>query len=142
MRRLRPGSLDELGLASALRDMVDEWRSRHDPDCELRIDGEVPDHSDALNIHVFRIVQEALNNVEKHASATRVQVDLRCAENDVLTICISDDGRGFDDESATGGLGLLGIRERVAILNGSLSVDSAAGRGSRLTVHVPLSAID
>ena len=87
---------------------------------------------------VFRITQEALTNVVKHAEAKTVHIGLACRERSVV-LAIEDDGRGFAREQVTGGgLGLVGIRERVASVSGALEMESKRGAGTLLTVEIPL----
>ncbi|NNL99435.1 MAG: HAMP domain-containing protein [Gammaproteobacteria bacterium] len=142
MSRLRPGVLDELGLVSALQEMVDAWNAHHDDTfCRFNaeIDGLVLDRDAEIN--VYRIVQEALTNVARHAAADTVSVALsvggqggagRC-----LRLTISDDGTGFEPSTVRRGLGLLGIHERVALLGGTVSVESARGHGVTIDASIP-----
>jgi signal transduction histidine kinase len=90
---------------------------------------------------VYRIVQEALTNVWKHADATRVEVRV-CCEDRVVTASVADNGRGFNVESTMRsretGLGLFGMQERVALVGGTLNLTSEPGRGTRVAIHIPL----
>lgn len=141
MRRLRPVALDELGLGPAIQYCVDQWRRRHPAvKCEVRIDG-VPDSlGEAANITLYRMVQEGLTNVTKHARASAVTVALT-AEADAATggvrVDIVDDGVGLDEQIGRSGLGLPGLRERVEMLGGRFWVDSAPGRGTALHASLP-----
>ena len=91
-----------------------------------------------LETAVFRITQEALTNVVKHAEATTVRITFACGERSVA-LAIEDDGRGFSQaRRADGGFGLVGMRERVASVNGALDIDSTRGAGTRLAVEIPL----
>jgi signal transduction histidine kinase len=91
-----------------------------------------------LETALYRIVQEALTNVIKHADAKTVSVVLT-KQGDRVAVVIEDDGRGFDPGAQPGdGLGLLGMRERIALVGGRLSIESAAGRGTAIAVEVPL----
>jgi len=144
---LRPSVLDDLGLESAVR-----WYAARfvEPSgvsvrCEVEgLEGRLPPE---LETAVFRAIQEALTNVVRHADAETVLLQLSRRDN-LLTVEIEDDGRGFDvtsvaKPSASGrGLGLLGMRERVELMGGHLTVESASGTGTRLlfTVPVPLDA--
>jgi len=137
MHRLRPPALDELGLGRALQQLVTDWNARHAPaHCSLSADELGPALGDDADIHVYRIVQEALTNAARHAGAGVVRVALAAAGEGVLVI-IADDGRGFDPERVRHGLGLVGMRERVNAMRGELAVDSAPGRGTRIRVRVP-----
>lgn len=141
MTRLHPSALDELGLVSALELMVDDWNSHHgDSFCQfnaVRLDADVgPD----ARINIYRIVQEALTNVAKHAHGAEVRIII--ASDDAmphagLTLEISDNGPGFDAETQARGLGLLGIRERVNSMQGKFELTTSAGLGTRLAIHVP-----
>jgi two-component system sensor histidine kinase UhpB len=143
MRRLRPIILDELGLHASLEDLIENWRTRN-PEIELEFDGDerVDEHAGSARIHLFRIVQECLTNVLKHAYARHVRVALRLDESDHLSarrivLEISDDGCGFDPGQPRRGFGLLGIRERVASLGGTVRLRTRPGTGVSLQVQVP-----
>jgi len=133
---LHPSLLDDLGLPAAIGWYLDGFGKRHEIAVELLHEGMnerlVPETEAAL----YRIVQEALTNVAKHAKATLVLVYLRRAGGRV-TVTIEDNGVGFDGAVAPRGLGLIGIRERVAQLQGTVSLDSAPARGTRLTAELP-----
>lgn len=141
---LRPASLDDMGLDAALQAMVRDWSETRGVRGELHIstilDGRLPPDMES---HLYRIVQEALNNVAKHAGASRASVLLRRTSGDVEVI-IEDDGRGFDVESITtsreGGMGLTGIQERASLMGGHLEVESTPGAGTTLFVRIPLQA--
>jgi signal transduction histidine kinase len=136
---LRPPALDELGLAPALKDLSRSLEHRGGPTVDLEIDlpaaGRLPTKLEAT---IFRVSQEALTNVVKHADAATVRVRLSCRERSVV-LAIEDDGRGFSTENArAGGFGLVSMRERVASLDGSLAVESSPGAGTRISVEIPL----
>jgi len=140
---LRPSMLDDLGLLSALRWYVDRYTTRADVEVEFEaVALEERLHPD-LETVLYRVVQESLTNVAKHAQAGRVQVHLERKEF-AVTALIEDDGVGFSVEEVRGrevderGAGLLGIRERVSTVQGSLNVESAPGEGTRLTIEIPL----
>ena len=101
MRRLRPVLLDEFGLVRALEELVDGWNERHaDAFCRLATRGRLDDLGDAVNISVYRIVQECLTNATKHAHATEVGVDVERTEDGALRLAIADDGQGFEPGAA------------------------------------------
>ena len=134
---LRPGILD-LGLAAAVEWQVQEFQARTGIQCKLRLPAQevvAPDASTAL----FRILQETLTNVARHAGAMRAEVVLR-KQRDRLVLRIHDNGRGFDQAgtSLSGSLGLLGMRERAAMLGGGVSISSAPGKGTTVTAWIPL----
>jgi PAS domain S-box-containing protein len=133
---LRPGILD-MGLASALEWQVQEFQARTGIPCNLRLlthEAFAPDVSTAL----FRILQETLTNVARHAKATRAEVVLQ-KQRDRLVLWMRDNGRGFDqaDPSLSKSLGLLGMRERAAILGGQVEISSAPGKGTTVAAWIP-----
>lgn len=143
LHRLRPGLLDELGLADSLREMVAKWRKHHPSiSCDLVLEGNLADLNGPLNITVYRIVQEALTNVASHAEASQVSVRLRrpAGEGDVpnfLLLSVEDNGKGIDSRGLTSsGLGMLGMRERVIAADGDFRVSSAPGQGTRIDVQL------
>ena len=137
---LRPASLDHLGLVVALRQHVSALRRKHD----LSIDFEAVGFDDkrlpsVVETNLYRIVQEALTNVARHAKATRVGVFLE-QHSDKVVVVVIDNGIGFDPVAVSaqdGRLGLVGIRERAEMLSGTLTVESAAGAGTVVSVEVP-----
>ena len=136
---LRPAALDDLGLETALSNYVEKWSDRssisldfHSGLDKLRLPAQV-------EIAVFRIVQEALTNVLKHAQANRVSVMLEY-RNDELLVIVEDNGCGFQPGKERDGLGLLGIHERVALVGGKLNIESELGSGTTLVVRIPASA--
>ena len=139
---LRPALLDDLGLVPALQFQLEDFLRRSGIQCEFVEDG-VADHlPDAVKTCVYRVVQEALHNCEKHSGARKVRVTVRQLPACLVTE-IEDDGRGFQTDAQRGaGLGLLGIRERAANAGGSLVIDSAPGRGARIAVRIPLEAVE
>jgi two-component system sensor histidine kinase UhpB len=144
MRRLRPASLDELGLISALEEMVADWNSRYDSVvCEFQADGRFDKLSEALEIGLYRIVQESLTNVAKHADAARVDIRLAIDGQDMgqrVMLTIADDGKGLDLATVTPGLGLLGMRERTESLGGTFGILSEPGGGVRISLFIPIAA--
>ena len=134
---LRPSVLD-LGLAAAVEWQVQEFQARTGIQCKVRLLTQevfAPDVSTAL----FRILQETLTNVARHANATRVEV-VEQKVRDRLVLRMRDNGRGFDSEdpSISKSLGLLGMRERAAILGGQVNIASAPGKGTTVTAWIPL----
>jgi two-component system sensor histidine kinase UhpB len=139
MRRLRPVLLDEFGLVRAIEDLVDGWNDAHaDTFCKLGTRGGLDDLGDAVNITVYRIVQECLTNVSKHAQATEVAIEVERAADGPVRLSIADDGRGFEPGAAPAGLGLLGMRERVEALHGKLELATGGGRGVRIMIAIPV----
>ncbi|MBI4699831.1 MAG: sensor histidine kinase [Deltaproteobacteria bacterium] len=135
---LGPAILDEIGLAAAVERQCLDFAERTGATVERTIQADGPALSPAVESTCYRVVQEALTNVTKHAAATRVSVSLRTLP-DAVRLEIRDDGRGFDAEARVGaGRGLGGIRERVALLGGEVQVDAGPGRGTALRVRLPL----
>ncbi len=144
IRQLRPVGLDELGLGAALEHCIDTWRPRL-PEVRLNLElsGEFGDLTEAVTLTVYRVVQEGLNNVAKHAAAGQVTMRLErtppgTGSPDFVTVTIADDGVGVDTKVPTQGLGLIGMRERVAALAGHLEVSSTPGSGFQLKAQIPV----
>jgi PAS domain S-box-containing protein len=138
---LRPAVLD-LGLAAAVEWQVQEFQARSGVQCKVRLlIREVVTSS--ASTAMFRIFQETLTNVGRHAKATRVEVVLQ-KQQDRLVLLIHDNGRGFDqlDPSLSKSLGLLGMRERAAVLGGQVDISSAPGKGTTVAAWIPLASPD
>ncbi|MGQ0577884.1 MAG: ATP-binding protein [Betaproteobacteria bacterium] len=137
MRRLRPVALDELGLRSAVQYSVEQWQRRHaGVRCTFSAEGELDDLDEQTNITLYRLVQECLTNVAKHADATKVDISMARAAQEVR-LSFSDNGRGFDPSQKRRGLGLVGLRERVEALAGHFELESMSGRGVHVQAVVP-----
>lgn len=140
---LRPTDLDNLGLADACASFCSEAQSRSGIKVQHRIELPAARLPAATELHLFRIVQEAINNIEKHSRAKTVKVYFK-AEDDAVTLKIQDDGCGFDSKTtrrskSTGhGLGLSNMRERALSVGGSYEIRSTKGRGTTILVRVPL----
>ena len=136
---LRPPILDQLGLLPALQFLGDGYRKR--TELEVTVSGSVSGRfHPEIETAFYRAVQESLNNVVRHAQASRVDVRLWVRKG-VMHCTIKDDGVGFEpdvDDGKIHGLGLLGIRERVSALHGSLAIKSAKGKGTELHISIPL----
>jgi signal transduction histidine kinase len=138
MQRLRPSVLDDLGLVAALEEEIEAWQARFPHiNCSFSRDGELMGLGERINITLYRIVQESLTNIAKHADATQVTLKL-ARQQQTLTLSIEDNGCGMDTENPGRGLGLIGMRERVEALSGALSVQSAPGKGVTIRVSIPL----
>ncbi|MGD9736029.1 MAG: GAF domain-containing protein [Solirubrobacterales bacterium] len=133
---LRPAPLERLGLDQAIEALAAEQANRagFDVEAEIELDHTVPGDRERA---VYRLVQEALNNVVKHSEANRVSVTARSGEG-AVRIAIEDDGKGFDSSQQNAGRGIAGMRERVEMLGGELSVTSQPGHGCRVEASVPL----
>jgi signal transduction histidine kinase len=137
---LRPASLDTIGLEAALQALGEQHRQA--ADIEVDYDLELPREEEArptavLETAVYRLVQEALNNVSEHSMAQRAELSVR-ARRGVLEIEVRDDGVGFEPSSVREGFGLARMRDRTALLGGTLRVDSTEGAGTRLHAAIPL----
>ncbi|MEA3339417.1 MAG: GAF domain-containing protein [Chloroflexota bacterium] len=136
---LRPASLDHLGLVPALEHYVELFSAQHDLVAQFEAVGFGDERlPPAVETAFYRIVQEALTNVARHAQATRLDVLLE-RRGDKIVILIEDNGVGFDTEGAikSGRLGLFGIRERAEMLGGALTIESAIGAGTTVLVEIP-----
>lgn len=141
---LRPMSIDDLGLRPTLQKYIDNFIREHLIKVDFRVKGDdnrIKDSNIALAI--FRVVQESLNNVHKHANATYVSVQIECTEKYIL-LRIKDDGKGFDistlhdfERKENGGFGVLGMKERIEILEGDFIIDSTINSGTTIRVRLP-----
>lgn len=143
---LRPAALDDLGLVKAIRALIDTWSMRYGVDVDFEAGQyQPPGVSSEIETTLYRIIQEALNNVAKHSGATRVALVL-CHTRDHVHAIIEDNGRGFDVRAASqsgngsGRLGLLGIQERLGMVGGKLKVESVPQGGATLIVRIPISS--
>lgn len=143
-RDLRPLLLEDVGLEAALRQMLRDLERDEKIETTIHLEGALrPEElDDELEVTLYRIAQEALNNIRKHARARHVSLALAFTEQGV-TLEIEDDGQGFplaetDELAQRGSFGLMGIRERARLFGGAFDVQSAPGEGTRLTVYLPL----
>ncbi len=137
---LRPTALDDLGLHSAVSNHVEEWSERYGIEVDFESRGLDYRRLDPeLETALYRIVQEALTNVARHAGATRVGLVLEHGHGHLLAI-IEDDGVGFDPDPPSGGgrIGLVGMKERATLVGGTIQVESHPGQGTTVLVRVPL----
>jgi signal transduction histidine kinase len=139
--QLRPATLDHLGLAVSLKDLVDGWSKRFGVAAEFEASAPDMRLADDVETNLYRIAQEALHNVVKHAQARTVSVVLSRRDRHAILV-IEDDGRGFETDgpapqSATG-FGLVSMRERATLVGGELEIDSTPGSGTSIFVRVPL----
>jgi signal transduction histidine kinase len=141
--QLRPTALDDFGLEAALANYADEWGARSGIEVDFHATGlDAGRLPAATETALYRVILEALTNVLKHARAKRVSVVLQAAPRQVVAV-VEDDGCGFDPEAgpvagAEQRLGILGMRERVALLGGELTIDSGLGRGTTVIARIPL----
>jgi PAS domain S-box-containing protein len=140
IRQLRPSALDHLGLHEALEDFVRTWRERYPQIvCELDIRGNVENLGETINITVYRLVQECLTNVLRHAQASRAQVEI-VRSDAKLSVVVSDNGIGMGErtQSESERFGLMGMRERVQALGGEFALESRPGEGLRVSAVIPV----
>jgi len=140
IRQLRPGSLDNLGLAETLKDMVSGWRSQHSAiNVDLFVGESLGHLGEAISINVYRIIQEAMNNCLKHAEAKNISISLDNKKKQ-LALVFKDDGVGFDTTllAKTKQFGLIGMQERVKSLNGIFSIKSNPNKGTLINITIPL----
>ncbi|HWK26885.1 MAG TPA: GAF domain-containing sensor histidine kinase [Solirubrobacter sp.] len=133
---LRPAALDELGAKPALETLAARVRRQFDLEIELDIDLSGERLAAEIESTVYRVVQEALTNVAKHARASSVLVCVAHAREE-LEIVVRDDGRGIQSSADSGGFGLLGMRERLALVHGTLAIESTPGEGTTLRATIP-----
>lgn len=146
IRQLRPAALDHLGLDDALREAVSTWRARHPQmQFELRLAGALDQLGEEVNVTVYRMVQECVTNALRHARADRVEIAVSRnppgrAENGLIEVTVSDNGAGIAAEHGkpSARLGLMGMRERVEALKGTLEIDSAPGKGVCVRATIPV----
>jgi hypothetical protein len=140
IRRLRPSALDNLGLTEALEEWLAGWRERYpDVKVQLELSGKLDDLGETINITVYRIVQECLTNVVRHAAATRADIAI-ARSGERLEVTVRDNGKGLGErnESESARFGLMGMRERVEGLAGHFQIDSRPGEGLRVRASIPV----
>jgi PAS domain S-box-containing protein len=140
---LRPQILEDLGLVPALEVMADQFERRSGMSCQLELDADAGDRvlaSPAITTCLYRVTQESLNNVAKHARASLVRIDLTGNADGSVALRVADDGQGIDakDRRKLDSFGLLGMQERVRAVGGRLRVESQPGGGTTVEVVVPL----
>jgi PAS domain S-box-containing protein len=144
LRHLRPVLLDELGLEDSLRELQRQWCNAH-PEvvCEFKPGFSLDGLGEELNLTIYRLIQEALNNVTSHAHASRVTITM---EQDLdkdsglncLVLRVEDDGAGFDSRQVRAGIGLVGMRERIIAVGGEFLIESNPGLGTKIMARLPL----
>ena len=137
---LRPMMLDDLGLVPAAEWLAQQFTARNGIPCELAIANAELDLSDLLATTVYRLLQESLTNIAKHAHASRVEITL-ARHASVLVMSVHDDGVGYSlqDPRKPNAYGLIGMRERVHLLGGTLHINSVPGLGTTIEIHLPAS---
>jgi signal transduction histidine kinase len=139
---LRPSHLDDLGLPATIRWYAGQIQDRTNLKIKVEVTGEERSISSTVKIAMFRIVQEALNNIIKHANATNVRIHIYCEEKEML-VAVEDDGSGFNTQQVNSAqarrqpLGLVGMQERAALLGGNVHIHSEPGMGTLIEVEIP-----
>ena len=141
MKQLHPLILTELGLKATLEDLLHHWEVRHAPTVfTLHYDDAVDQLEQTIVIQIFRVIQESLTNIVRHAQASQVDISLQInSESDTLVLSITDDGVGCDLEQILSGFGLLGMKERIKLLGGDFKIQSQVNKGLQIKAEIPLS---
>ena len=139
---LRPEVLDEIGLGAAVEWQAREFSRRTGIRCTVALEPGFNDPDRERSTALFRIFQELLTNVARHANATRVSVTLSEVDGESLSLTVEDNGRGIKEEefASSKSLGFMGLRERVLAFGGAIDVQGEEGKGTRVSVSVPLAA--
>ena len=141
-RELRPTVLDDLGLIPALKSSIKDFIANTGVQVSLKISAEIEQSSATIRTALYRVAQEALNNVARHAKSSLAEVTVRCLDGHVC-MEITDNGQGFDvartpDAKKPKRLGLLGMRERIEMIGGTFSLESAPGKATTIRIEIPL----
>lgn len=139
---LRPMALDDLGIVPTLRKFVDDFNQRYQLDTELRTFGEEQRLPSSIEVVTFRMIQEAMNNAAKHAQAKKVEIKLEFGEGYIVGV-VKDDGIGFEQKKKTGqpSFGIMGMKERMRLLEGKLEIESTVGNGTKVVFSIPVKPI-
>ena len=139
MQQLHPLILTELGLKAALDDLISHWQTRHlGIFITFHSDNDLESLPETISIHIFRMVQECLTNIVRHANATDVLIALTLDEQDFLSLKMTDNGQGCDAQTIKNGFGLLSMRERVRSLNGEFTIETQPQKGMIIHARIPL----
>ncbi len=139
MKNLHPMVLSELGMKATLEDMINQWQDRNPGlsialRCEDALDYLEPHY----NIQLFRVIQECLTNINRHAQATEASIELEIDDEDNILLKVADNGQGCEQNKINSGFGLLGMRERIKSLEGVLTVESSLGQGVCVQAVIPI----
>ncbi|NOR72176.1 MAG: histidine kinase [Methylomarinum sp.] len=140
MKQLHPLILTELGLKATLEDMLHHWEVRNAPTVfTLHYDGAVDEIEQTIVIQIFRVIQESLTNIIRHAQASQVNISLQISSNPGrLVLSVTDDGQGCDLDQLASGFGLLGMEERIKLLGGDFKIQSQVNKGLQIKAQIPL----
>jgi len=144
LTRLRPTDVDDIGLQKSLQKLIKSWhqRSGNQPRFELTIDADLATLPDPLPVNIYRIVQEALTNIAKHAYATHASIQLNCPQAETLVLQIEDNGLAeAKNIQQSMGMGLLGIHERVSALGGQTNITANPGGGLKMLITLPINRV-
>ncbi len=136
-QNLRPPLLEAVNLRSALETYCMDFSARIHTPLEFESDPHLPDVNEVYVVSLYRVLQETLTNIARHAKASRIWVELSL-EGGYLSLTVQDNGVGFDPQQQSDGIGMIGLRERMTLIGGDLFVKSAPGRGTVVTARVPL----
>lgn len=141
-RDLRPLALEDLGLRAAMQYLVNQLAQTEGIDVDFEVEGEIEGLSTDMEVAIYRVLQEALNNVKKHAQATQVNV-LAIFTNERITLTVQDDGQGFEvpeamtDFASSGSFGIMGLQERAQLFGGNVIIESQPGAGTTVHLFMP-----
>jgi signal transduction histidine kinase len=139
--KLRPTLLDTLGLVDSLHELRNKWHAHHpNVKCALILEGKMNDFDEIINITIYRIIQESLNNICSHSGADQVLIYLGHISNinNSLLLKIEDNGKGYNPNQLSSGFGILGMRERVIAADGEFNLYSAPGCGTQIHITLPI----
>lgn len=136
-RNLTPAALEKIGLSAAINDLVNRYSIKGSLEISLHLGIVESIASEESRLHIYRIVQELLNNAVKHADANEIDIQINTA-NELLLIMVEDNGKGFDSQLITQGVGLGNLHSRVKLLNGEIEFDSTLSKGTTAMVRIPL----
>ncbi|MES9944652.1 MAG: sensor histidine kinase [Candidatus Thiodiazotropha sp.] len=137
LKRLRPGGLDELSFVDALRELVNSWQQRHTgTDLRYQIQNKFCPDDEAIQLTLYRVLQECLTNISRHAKATHVSVKLT-ASKATYSLEVTDNGKGFDLSQQRSSFGISGMQQRVESVNGQMDIDAKPGEGATIKVNIP-----
>jgi len=139
IEELRPPALDDLGLNAAIESYIEEFAQRTGIQCVLNSTPELDNIKNKNAITIFRVVQEALTNILRHSKASVVKISFSLNPDDHLMLSIEDNGTGFEMKKSKKNFGIIGMRERINLINGEFNIDSSPGKGTKIQVQITLS---
>lgn len=137
LKRLRPGGLDELSFVDALQELINSWQQRHtSTDLRYQIQNKFCLDDEAIQLTLYRVLQECLTNISRHANATHVSVILTASKT-TYSLAVTDNGKGFDLLQQGSSFGISGMQQRVESVNGQMDIDAKPGEGTTIKVSIP-----